>query len=122
MTVDRDALQSKLRRLEHEMHELKSSGTGDAEILQLRTAKHDLERKLAESEDDIGDLQQELHDLNMVLTLLTYLLNLCNWILCVITSIEIGNEKWGRQLQIYKSCSCPFVTIYRKNWSCFIDV
>ena len=77
MTVDRDALQSKLRRLEHEMHELKSSGTGDAEILQLRTAKHDLERKLAESEDDIGDLQQELHDLNMVLAISTYLLNLC---------------------------------------------
>ena len=48
------------------MSELKSSGTGDTELLQLRTAKHELERKLAESEDDIGDLQQEMHELEMV--------------------------------------------------------
>lgn len=58
---------TKLRRLEHEMTELKSSGThGDSELIQLRSQVHDLERKLAEAEDEIGDLQQEAHDLEMV--------------------------------------------------------
>lgn len=66
VTIERDELQLKLRRLQHEMSELKSSDTGDSELLQLRAAKHELERKLTESEDDIGDLQQEMHDLEMV--------------------------------------------------------
>ncbi|XP_067938271.1 unconventional myosin-XVIIIa-like isoform X2 [Watersipora subatra] len=65
ITIERDALQSKLKRLEHEMTELKSACVGDSELIQLRTCKHDLERKLAESEDDIGDLQQEMHELEM---------------------------------------------------------
>lgn len=49
------------------MTELKSSGGGgDSELIQLRSVKHALERKLAESEDEIGDLQQEMHEVEMV--------------------------------------------------------
>lgn len=67
VTSERDALQTKLRRLEHEMEDIKSSGShGDSELIQLRSQVHDLERKLTEAEDEICDLQQEAHDLEMV--------------------------------------------------------
>jgi len=66
VTSERDALQTKLRRLEHEMEDIKSSGShGDSELIQLRSQVHDLERKLTEAEDEICDLQQEAHDLEM---------------------------------------------------------
>ena len=67
VTIEREALQTKLRRLEHEMEDIKSSGShGDSELIQLRSQVHDLERKLTEAEDEICDLQQEAHDLEMV--------------------------------------------------------
>lgn len=72
ITLERDELESTVRRLQHEMSELKTSGSGDVELMHLRAAKHELERKLTDSEDDIGDLQQEMHELEMVrLTCLT---------------------------------------------------
>lgn len=67
MSIERDALQSKLRRLEHEITELRSTdSSGDVDLIQLRTIKHDLERKLSEQEDELADMHQEAHDLEMV--------------------------------------------------------
>lgn len=67
MTLERDGLQGKLRRLEHEMSELRSTTSDeDSDLLNLRSTKHDLERKISEQEDEIGDMQQEMHELEMV--------------------------------------------------------
>ena len=64
--TEKDVLASKVHRLELEMSEIQSCTGSDIEVNALRSAKHDLDRKVADMEDEIGDMQQEMHELEMV--------------------------------------------------------